>query len=65
MVLDGVFAQATLVIKPITVQHLPFEECLLQPEPTKAATHHPQPMKMNFFYHLNFLKQDKSPLKLF
>jgi hypothetical protein len=22
-------------------------------------------MKMNFFYHLNFLKQDKSPLKLF
>jgi hypothetical protein len=48
MVLDGVFAQATLVIKPITVQHLPFEECLLQPEPTKAATHHPQLMKMNF-----------------
>jgi hypothetical protein len=48
MVLDGVFAQATLVIKPITVQHLPFEECLLQPELTKAATHHPQLMKMNF-----------------
>jgi hypothetical protein len=40
-----------------------FGKSLLDPQPTRVGTHHPQPMKMDFFYPLNFLKRDESPLE--